>query len=55
MMDSHNKGAASQRITAITIKQQNIAINKATAIGIHVSVMSLTTFWPSCVNIVSKI
>lgn len=44
MMDSQSKGAASHRIIAITIKQQNMAKNKATAIGIQVSVMSLTIF-----------
>lgn len=49
-MDSHKRGAANQRIMAITIRQQTIAITSPIKIDHHERTMSSTIFCPSCIE-----
>lgn len=48
-MESHKRGAANQRIMAITIRQQTIAITSPIKIDHHERTMSSTIFCPSCI------
>lgn len=45
-IDSQTKGVATQRITAITIKQENIATNKSRIMSHLIFITSSTILWP---------